>query len=117
MSIVKFGQALPRVEDRKLLTGGGCYVDDIDLPGQAHGVIVYSSHARARIKSIDTTRALQSPGALASSPAAISLIAALAACRRFSCLKTLEARLPIERYAPCLRTTRFDTSATAWRFA
>ena len=64
MSIAKFGQALPRVEDRKLLTGRGCYVDDINLPGQAHGVIVYSSHSRARIKSIDTTRALQSPGTL-----------------------------------------------------
>ena len=63
MNIVKFGQALPRVEDRKLLTGRG-YVDDIDLPMQAHGVVVYSNHARARIRSINTNRALRSPGTL-----------------------------------------------------
>ena len=64
MSSVKFGQALPRVEDRKLLTGRGRYVDDINLPLQAHGVVVYSNHARARIKSIDTSRSLRSPGML-----------------------------------------------------
>jgi len=64
MSNVKFGQALPRVEDRKLLTGRGCFVDDIDLPTQAHGVVVYSNHPRARIRSIDTSRALRSPGTL-----------------------------------------------------
>jgi carbon-monoxide dehydrogenase large subunit len=65
MSRAKVGQALPRVEDRKLLTGRGCYVDDINLPRQAHGVIVYSNHARARIKSIDTSKALRSAGTLA----------------------------------------------------
>jgi carbon-monoxide dehydrogenase large subunit len=64
MSNVKFGQALPRVEDRKLLTGRGCFVDDIDLPTQAHGVVVYSNHPRARIRSIDSSRALRSPGTL-----------------------------------------------------
>jgi len=61
----KFGQALARVEDRKLLTGRGCYVDDISLPGMTHGVLVYSSHAHARIKSIDVRRALAAPGVLA----------------------------------------------------
>jgi aerobic carbon-monoxide dehydrogenase large subunit len=65
MHNAKFGQALPRVEDRRLLTGTGCYVDDINLPMQAHGVVVHSNHARARIRSIDTRRALRSPGALA----------------------------------------------------
>ncbi len=64
MNNVKFGQALPRVEDRKLLTGRGCYVDDINLPMQAYGVVVYSNHARARIRSIDASRALRSPGTL-----------------------------------------------------
>ena len=61
----KFGQALPRIEDRKFLTGRGCYIDDISLAGIAHGVIVYSNHAHARIRSIDTTRALRAPGVLA----------------------------------------------------
>src|SRR5581483_9533252 len=61
----KFGQALPRVEDRKFLTGRACYVDDIVLPGMAHGVVVYSSRAHARINSIDTSHARQAPGVLA----------------------------------------------------
>jgi carbon-monoxide dehydrogenase large subunit len=60
----KFGQALPRVEDRKFLTGRACYVDDISLAGIAHGVVVYSNHAHARIRSIDTTVALRAPGVL-----------------------------------------------------
>src|SRR5262249_24997861 len=41
-----------------------CYVDDINLPMQTHGVVVYSHHARARIRSIDTSRALRLPGVL-----------------------------------------------------
>jgi carbon-monoxide dehydrogenase large subunit len=54
MGVAKFGQSIARVEDRTLLLGRGQYVDDINLPGQAHGVLIYSSHARARIKSVDT---------------------------------------------------------------
>ena len=65
MTIAKFGQALPRIEDRKLLTGQGCYIDDISLPGMAHGAIVYSKHASAKIRSIETGRSLQAPGVLA----------------------------------------------------
>lgn len=64
MTQAKFGQAIPRVEDRKLLIGRACFVDDISLPGLVHGAIVYSSHGHARIKSIDTTRALRAPGVL-----------------------------------------------------
>lgn len=65
MTYGKFGQALPRVEDRKLVTGRGCYVDDIALPGMVHAVLVYSSQAHALIRSIDTSRALHAPGVLA----------------------------------------------------
>ena len=65
MTRAKFGQALPRVEDRRLLTGRGCYVDDISLPGMVHGVLIYSNRANARIKSIDTTHVLGAPGVLA----------------------------------------------------
>jgi len=61
----KFGQAVARVEDRKLLTGRGCYVDDISLPGMAHGIMVHSNHAHARIKSIDVHQALLASGVLA----------------------------------------------------
>jgi len=59
------GQPMPRVEDPRLLTGRGQYGGDIDLPGQAHGVVVRSPHAHARIKGIDATAALAMPGVLA----------------------------------------------------
>jgi carbon-monoxide dehydrogenase large subunit len=64
MNYGKFGARMVRVEDAKLTTGRGCYVDDINLPGQAHGVLVYAPHPHARIRSIDTARALRSPGVL-----------------------------------------------------
>jgi carbon-monoxide dehydrogenase large subunit len=64
MTVAKFGQSVLRVEDRALLTGRGRYVDDISLPGQAHGVLVYSSHAHARIRSVDTSRAGHCPGVI-----------------------------------------------------
>jgi carbon-monoxide dehydrogenase large subunit len=64
MTIARFGQSILRVEDRALLTGRGRYVDDLSLPGQAHGVLVYSSHAHARIRSVDTSRARRCPGVL-----------------------------------------------------
>ncbi|HEY8290339.1 MAG TPA: xanthine dehydrogenase family protein molybdopterin-binding subunit [Acetobacteraceae bacterium] len=59
------GQPVRRKEDRRLLTGKGCYVDDIVLPDMAHAVMVRSPHAHARIVSIDTAAALAAPGVLA----------------------------------------------------
>ena len=58
------GARVQRVEDRRLLTGGGRYVDDVMLPGMCHGVIVPSPHAHARILSIDTAAAVQAPGVI-----------------------------------------------------
>lgn len=59
------GQAAPRVEDQRLLRGGGCYTDDINLPGQAYAYILRSPHAHARILKIETKAASQAPGVLA----------------------------------------------------
>jgi carbon-monoxide dehydrogenase large subunit len=59
------GQPMPRVEDPRLLTGRGQYGADINLPGQAHGVVVRSPHAHARIRSIDTRAATQMAGVIA----------------------------------------------------
>ena len=44
-----------RVEDVRFTQGRGNYVDDIKLPGMLHGDFHRSSHAHARIKSIDTS--------------------------------------------------------------
>ena len=47
------GQAVTRIEDDRLLTGRGCYADDLDLPQALHLVLVRSPHAHARIVAID----------------------------------------------------------------
>ena len=59
------GQAVPRFEDLRLLRGGGRYVSDMVLPYMAHGCVVRSPYAAAKIRKIDTTAALAAPGVLA----------------------------------------------------
>lgn len=56
------GKHLPRREDRRLLTGHGRYIDDIDVPGALHACFVRSPHAHARILSIEVSAALEMPG-------------------------------------------------------
>jgi carbon-monoxide dehydrogenase large subunit len=58
------GQGVSRFEDPRLVQGGGRYVDDIKLPGMAHGVVLRSPHAHAKILSIDTAAAEAAPGVL-----------------------------------------------------
>ncbi len=59
------GQAVKRFEDVRLVRGGGRFHDDVNLPGQAHALVVRSVHAHARILSIDVSAALRAPGVLA----------------------------------------------------
>ena len=59
------GAPLPRKEDRRLLTGHGRYVDDIEIPGALHACFVRSPHPHARIRSIDLEEANKSPGVVA----------------------------------------------------
>ncbi len=59
------GQALERTEDRTLMTRGGHFIDDLSLPGVAHAAYVRSPHARAKIRHIDVSRALDHPGVYA----------------------------------------------------
>lgn len=59
------GQPVRRVEDARFLTGRGRYVDDLSLPRQAHGAVLYSPHPHARIARIDTAAAQIVPGVLA----------------------------------------------------
>ena len=58
------GQPVLRTEDPRLLTGGGRYGDDYELPRQTYGYILRSPHAHAEIRSIDTAAAKGAPGAL-----------------------------------------------------
>jgi CO/xanthine dehydrogenase Mo-binding subunit len=59
------GAPIKRLEDPRLLVGGGRYVDDLARPGMAHAVIVRSPHAHARVRHVDPRRALAQPGVLA----------------------------------------------------
>lgn len=56
------GARINRVEDARLLTGRGTFVDDVTLPGLLHACFVRSPHARARIVGIDVAEASASPG-------------------------------------------------------
>ena len=56
------GQNMKRVEDPRLLTGQGHYIDDIDIPNMLHAAALRSPHAHARIKSISTEAAAKLPG-------------------------------------------------------
>jgi carbon-monoxide dehydrogenase large subunit len=51
------GARVNRVEDARLLTGRGTFVDDVSLPGMLHAYFVRSPFARAAIRGIDTSAA------------------------------------------------------------
>src|SRR6202161_3864280 len=56
------GRSMTRREDRRLLTGRGQYIADLDLPHMLHAVFVRSPHAHAHIKAVDMSRAAAAPG-------------------------------------------------------
>jgi carbon-monoxide dehydrogenase large subunit len=59
------GHSIKRKEDPRFIRGQGNYVDDIKLPGMLYLDIVRSPYAHARIKKIDSEKALKVPGVLA----------------------------------------------------
>ena len=65
MVMFGIGQSPTRLEDHRFLTGQGTYTSDINLDGQAYGVVVRSPYAHARIVEIDTSAAMAAPGVLA----------------------------------------------------
>ncbi|MGE5272034.1 MAG: xanthine dehydrogenase family protein molybdopterin-binding subunit [Thiohalocapsa sp.] len=70
MSVQRVGERVRREEDRRLLTGRGRYVDDVQAIGPhgeppARGYVLRSPHAHARIAAIDSAAAAAAPGVLA----------------------------------------------------
>ena len=59
------GQGLARFEDERLLRGAGTFVDDIRLDGMLHAAVLRSTEPHARLRSVDCSRALASPGIVA----------------------------------------------------
>ena len=56
------GTSVQRVEDPRILTGRGRYVDDVTLPGMLHAAFVRSPFPHARVQGIDVSEALRMPG-------------------------------------------------------
>ncbi len=59
------GQAIPRVEDERLLRGNGRYIDDLPVTGALEVAFLRSSHAHARISALNLDAARAMPGVVA----------------------------------------------------
>ena len=59
------GTSVRRVEDPMLITGKGCYVDDVQMPGVLHMAFLRSPYPHATVLSIDTSAAQAMPGVVA----------------------------------------------------
>ena len=55
---------MPRLEDHRLLTGRGRFVDDVHLSGVAEMAVFRSPFAHAVVESIDLSRARRAPGVI-----------------------------------------------------
>ena len=56
------GQPIERTEDLRLLRGRGTFVADVSREGQLHAVVVRSTIAHGRIRSLDVSAAARLPG-------------------------------------------------------
>jgi aerobic carbon-monoxide dehydrogenase large subunit len=59
------GARVRRIEDQKLLRGGGRFVDDIASPGVLAAAFVRSPHPHALIRGVDASAACAMPGVIA----------------------------------------------------
>ena len=59
------GARVRRVEDPRILTGRGRYVDDVVLPGMLHAAFLRSQVPHGRLVSLDVSEALSLPGVVA----------------------------------------------------
>jgi 4-hydroxybenzoyl-CoA reductase alpha subunit len=59
------GQPLPKIDAWGKVTGETRYADDLAVPRLAHGRLLRSTHAHARIRGIETERARALPGVYA----------------------------------------------------
>ena len=59
------GARIPRRELKRLLSGHGRYIDDIELPRMLHACFVRSPHPHAKLVSIDVAAARRAPGVAA----------------------------------------------------
>jgi CO/xanthine dehydrogenase Mo-binding subunit len=56
------GRPAPREDGLQRASGRALYTADLQLPGMLHAAVLRSPHARARVKMLDASRALEAPG-------------------------------------------------------
>jgi aerobic carbon-monoxide dehydrogenase large subunit len=114
----RVGQPVRRKEDLRLLTGKGCYGDDVDLPGQAFAAMVRSPHPHARIVAIDRRAAFTAPGVIAVLTGADLLADGLNSVRHApSLLGTPDVQLVNRDGSEHFISPRFPLPADKTRFA
>src|SRR4029453_16515893 len=59
------GMSVKRVEDPRILSGKGRYLDDVVLPGMLHAAFLRSQVAHGRLLSRDAGEARELPGVVA----------------------------------------------------
>jgi aerobic carbon-monoxide dehydrogenase large subunit len=64
MGIEGIGARVSRKEDKRFITGGGRFVDDMVVPGMKHAAFVRSPYAHAEIRKIDVKQAQAMPGVI-----------------------------------------------------
>jgi aerobic carbon-monoxide dehydrogenase large subunit len=58
------GQSVPRPNAQRLLQGRGAFTDDLRFPRLAHVAFFRSPHAHAKIRKLDFSKAVKSPGVI-----------------------------------------------------
>ena len=61
-SMSYIGSSVPRVEDARLVSGEGCYVADIPMPGCLEAAFVRSSVAHGKLRGVQLDAAREVPG-------------------------------------------------------
>ncbi|MCL5773098.1 MAG: xanthine dehydrogenase, partial [Firmicutes bacterium] len=56
------GKSIKKLDGISLVTGAAKFTDDFEMRGMLYGKILFSPHAHARIKSINTEKAKSVPG-------------------------------------------------------
>ncbi|MDW8084154.1 MAG: xanthine dehydrogenase family protein molybdopterin-binding subunit [Candidatus Caldarchaeum sp.] len=56
------GVSVPRLEDKRYVTGRGLYVEDVRLPDMLHSAVFRSTYAHARILKVDVSKAVKLNG-------------------------------------------------------
>lgn len=110
------GKPVRRKEDLRLITGHGCYVDDLAVAGLYHAVFVRSPHAHAKIVSIGTVAALAVPGVIAVLTGADYLADGLGPIRHNPGLSRAPDVTPRVRDVPPIATPHYPMPADRVRF-